>query len=115
MSNLVEVGKTTELAEGTMKKVSAQGRDILLARVGGKYYAGNNKCPHMGGNLSRGKLEGTVVTCPVHGSQFDLTDGRVVRWVGGSGLLGPLLRLKPRRPLGMYKVTIQDEKILIEI
>ena len=115
MSNLVEVGKTTELAEGTMKKVSAQGREILLARVGGKYYAANSKCPHMGGNLSQGKLEGTVVTCPVHSSQFDLTDGRVVRWVGQSGLLARLLRLKGSRPLGVCKVTIQDEKIMVEI
>ncbi len=45
----------------------------LLARVGDKYYAADNRCPHMGGKLSPGKLEGTVVTCPRHGSQFDLT------------------------------------------
>jgi 3-phenylpropionate/trans-cinnamate dioxygenase ferredoxin subunit len=115
MGSLVEVGKTPELADGTMKKVSARGREILLARVGGKYYAGNNRCPHMGSNLSQGKLEGTVVTCPVHGSQFDLSDGRVIRWVGTSGLLGWVLRFKRSRPLGVYKVTIQDEKILIEI
>ena len=41
----------------------------------------------MGGKLSQGKLEGTAVTCPRHGSQFDLTDGRVVRWLKESGLV----------------------------
>lgn len=68
MAELVEVSKTGELAEGTMKRVSVGGREILLARVGDTYYAAGNRCPHMGGNLSRGKLEGTIVTCPLHGS-----------------------------------------------
>lgn len=80
MSNLVEVAKSGELAEGTMKEVLTQGHEILLARVGDKYYAANNRCPHMGGKLSQGKLEGTVVTCPRHGAQFDLSDGHVIRW-----------------------------------
>jgi len=81
MSKFIEVAKIEELKSRTMKTVTAEGREILLARVGDKYYAVDNRCPHMKGDLSQGKLEGTVVTCPVHGSQFDISNGQVVRWL----------------------------------
>ena len=116
MINLVEVGKTSELEYGVMKKVLAQGHEILLAKVADKYYAADNRCPHMGGKLSHGKLEGTVVTCPRHGSQFDLTDGRVVRWLKGSGLVSMVGKaLKSPRPLATYTVKVEDDRIWIEI
>ena len=83
MSKFIEVAKIEELKSETMKKVIAEGREILLARVGDKYYATDNRCPHMKGDLSQGKLGGTVVTCPVHGSQFDISNGQVVRWLKG--------------------------------
>ena len=81
MSGFIKVGKTSEFADGTMKKVLVQGNEILVARVKGKYYAADSLCPHLRGDLSRGTLEGTVVTCPLQGSQFDLRDGRVIRWL----------------------------------
>jgi len=110
------MGKTSELQDGTMKEVLAQGREILLARVGNKYYAADNRCPHMGGNLSQGKLEGTVVTCPRHGSQFELSDGRVIRWLKSAGLISTLSKaLKPPKPLKTYHIKIEDGRILIEI
>ncbi len=116
ISNLVEVAKASELKDGAMKEVLARGREILLAEVADKYYAGDNRCPHMGGKLSRGKLEGTVVTCPRHGSQFDLTDGRVVRWLKGSGLVSMIGKaLKSPRPLATYNVKVEDDRIWIEI
>jgi len=116
MANFVQVGKTGELEDGTMKEVLAQGREILLARVGDKYYAADNRCPHMRGKLSQGKLEGTVVTCPLHGSRFDLRDGQVVRWLKGSGLVSMIGKaLKSPKPLAIYNVKVEDDRILIEI
>jgi len=116
MDNLVQAGRTNELEEGTMKGVLAQGREILLARVGDSYYAADNRCPHMGGKLSQGNLEGTVVTCPRHGSQFDLRDGQVVRWLKGSGLISLVGKvLKPPRRLATYNVKVEDDNIWIEI
>jgi len=116
MANLVQVGKSSELEEGAMKEISAQGREILLARVGDKYYATDNRCPHMGGKLSQGKLEGTVVTCPRHGSQFDLSDGQVVRWLKGSGLVSMVGRvLKSPKKLATYNVKVENENVLLEI
>jgi len=116
MSILLEAGRTGELQEGTMKDVTVNGGEILLAKVGDKYYAVANRCPHMGGRLSQGKLEGTVVTCPLHGSQFDLSDGRVVRWLKGSGIVSAIGRaLKSPRQLTTYNVKIEDGRIMVEV
>ena len=116
MSSMIEVSKSGEIENGSMKEIVLDGHEILLARVEDKYYATNNRCPHMGGKLSQGKLNGTVVTCPKHGSQFDLKDGRVVRWLKGSGLLSMVGKaIKSPRPVVMYNVKVQDDRIHVEI
>ena len=116
MSNLIEVGRTNELEDGSIKETLVRGRQILLARVGDKYYATENHCPHMGGKLSQGKLEDTVVTCPLHGSQFDLVNGQVVRWLKGSGLISKVSKVLRRpRPLIVYNVKVKNDRILMEI
>jgi 3-phenylpropionate/trans-cinnamate dioxygenase ferredoxin subunit len=115
MSKFTEVAKIEELTSGTMKKVIAEGREILLAKVGDKYYATDNRCPHMKGDLSQGKLEGTVVTCPLHGSQFDITNGQVVRWLKG-GLMSKLSGAsKSSRTLAAYNVKVEDGRVLVEV
>ena len=116
MGDLIELGKIDELSSGTMKMVMVKGHEILLARVGEKYYAVDNRCPHMGGNLSQGTLEGTVVTCPRHHSQFDLADGHVIRWTDFTGVKKSIGKLfKSPRPLKTYPVKIEGEKVLVEI
>ena len=115
MSKFIEVAKTEELKSGTMKMIMAEGHEILLAKAGDKYYAADNRCPHMKGNLSQGKLEGTVVTCPVHGSQFDLSNGQVVRWLKG-GLMSKLVgALKTSKGLRTYNARTEGAKVLVEI
>jgi 3-phenylpropionate/trans-cinnamate dioxygenase ferredoxin component len=115
MSKFTEVARAEELSSGTMKKVIVEGREILLARVADNYYAVDDRCAHMKGDLSQGKLEGTVVTCPVHGSQFDVTNGQVVRWLKGGVMskLGGVL--KPSKGLTAYKVKVEGGKVLVEI
>jgi 3-phenylpropionate/trans-cinnamate dioxygenase ferredoxin subunit len=116
MGNFMPVAKAGELADSTMKEVTVQGRPILLAKVGDRYYAADGRCPHMGGILAQGKLEGTVVTCPRHSSQFDLTDGHVVRWLKGSGLISAIGKaLKSPRPLTVYQVKVEKDDILVEL
>jgi 3-phenylpropionate/trans-cinnamate dioxygenase ferredoxin subunit len=115
MSNFTEVAKIGELESGAMKAVNVAGREILLARVGDKYYAVDNFCTHMKGNLSQGKLEGTVVTCPLHGSQFDISNGQVVRWLKG-GLISKVGKaLKPSKDLTAYNMKIEDGRVLVEV
>ena len=114
MSKFTEVAKIEELKSETMKMVIAEGREILLARVGDKYYAVDNRCPHIKGDLSQGKLEGTVVTCPLHGSRFDISNGQVVRWLKG-GLMSKLgSALKMSKALKVYNVKVEDGKVLVE-
>ena len=116
MGSFVEAGKSSNFKDGTRKRVVVQGHEILLARVGDKYYATDNRCTHLGGKLSQGKLEGTVVTCPRHGSKFDVKDGSIVRWLKGSGLTSTLGKtLKPPLPLATYNMQVDDNKILVEI
>ncbi len=116
MGNFVEAGKVSEYNEGIKKKVLVGGQEILLARVDGRFYAVGNRCPHMGGELAAGQLKGTIITCPLHGSQFDITDGRNVRWLKGSGFLSAVSKaIKPPRPLTVYNVRTDGETILIEV
>lgn len=115
MGEFTEVSKIDDLKNGTMKSVNVAGHQILLAMVRDKYYAVDNLCPHMNGNLSQGKLAGTVVTCPRHGSQFDISNGQVVRWLKG-GLMSKVGKaIKPSKDLTVYNVKVEDGKVLVEV
>jgi 3-phenylpropionate/trans-cinnamate dioxygenase ferredoxin subunit len=116
VSNFTVVCKAGEVKEGQMKEVMVQGRAILIANVGGKYYAVASRCPHLGGRLAQGKLEGTVIACPRHGSQFDITDGHVVRWLKPTGMLSKVGKiLKSERPLIAYKIKIEGGEIMVDV
>lgn len=77
-SSFIKIATTTEVQPGKMVKVKVEGEEVLLANVGGKFYAIANKCPHMHGDLSSGKLENEEVTCPKHGAKFNITSGKAV-------------------------------------
>ena len=68
-----------DLRDGGTVGVDVEGRKVLLHRSGGRLYAVDDVCSHAGALLSRGQVDGCVVTCPLHGSRFDLRDGRIVR------------------------------------
>ena len=67
--------KPKRLSSGQMKAVKFGAEEVLLANVNGVYYAIGNVCTHEGGNLSKGTLQGNIVTCPKHKAQFDVTTG----------------------------------------
>jgi 3-phenylpropionate/trans-cinnamate dioxygenase ferredoxin subunit len=115
VSEYVPIGRAGELQDGEMKKVEVDGRELLLARVGDSYYAIDDRCPHMGGDLSEGSLDGGIVTCPKHGSQFDVRNGALVRWTDWSGIklsLGKLLR-SPRGTTS-YEVRRDGDALSVE-
>jgi nitrite reductase/ring-hydroxylating ferredoxin subunit len=60
------------------------GPDVAVAvfRVGDRFYALDNRCPHRGGPLGQGAFDGTVVTCPWHGFTVDVRTGRSPRAPG---------------------------------
>jgi 3-phenylpropionate/trans-cinnamate dioxygenase ferredoxin subunit len=116
MSEFVEIPGGSDLKSGQMKMFKLGDHEFLLSRVGDTFYAADNRCPHMGGNLSRGKLEKTVVTCPRHHSQFDLADGHVVRWTDYSGFRLSMARMmRSPRPLKTYKVKAEGGKVMVEV
>ncbi len=116
MDDWLEVPEAGNLARGSMKEVSAGGREILLVRSGETFYAVDNRCSHLGGKLSEGELDGTVVTCPLHGSRFDVTDGTVVRWLKGTGLLTTIGRMiKSPQPIRTYPLKMADDRLLIRV
>jgi nitrite reductase/ring-hydroxylating ferredoxin subunit len=69
------VAKVDELPAGTTRVVEAGGRAVALFNVDGRFYALDNACPHRGGPLGEGDLDGAVVTCPWHAWRFDVTTG----------------------------------------
>lgn len=81
--NRIQVANTTEVKEGEAHVVKAEGHSVLLTRRGGKVCAIENKCPHLGLPLARGKIVDGVITCPWHGSSFDVCSGKNVDWVTG--------------------------------
>ena len=115
MADYNPAARADQVPNGAMKAVLVNGHAVLLARVQDELYAVSNRCTHMGGDLSRGTLGGTVVTCPRHGSRFDVRDGHVVRWLKGEGLLSRLgAMLKPPRPVRTYKVKTERGDILVQ-
>lgn len=116
MSEFIEVCTTADIRDGAMKKAAVGNREILVAKVGDSYYAADNRCPHMGGDLSSGTLTGTIVTCPLHHSQFDLRSGEALRWTDWSGIKLSLAKLvKTPRPLKTHEVNVEGEHILVKL
>ena len=116
MSDFVDIARADQLRDGEMMKVEIDGREILLARVSGSYYAIDDRCPHMGGDLSKGSLEGSVVTCPRHGSEFDVRSGGLVRWTDWHGVKLTVGKLfKAPRGTTSYEVRRDGDTISVDL
>ena len=105
----IKVVTTDEIRPGEMKAFNIEGKDILLAGYEGSYYAIDNKCTHMGGDLSKGRLEGKIVICPRHKSRFDITTGRCI-----AGPKIGFLKLKTKDEAS-YKVRLEGSNIEVEV
>lgn len=103
----MKVADVSEIPAGAMKMAVYGGTEVLIVNFGGAYYAINNKCTHAGARLSEGKLEGAVVTCPKHGSRFDVTSGKAL-----SGPKIGFLKLKGK-DVAAYDVRVDGTAVLI--
>ena len=83
ITDWLSVAALADLPDGRPTRVEGDGTDVFLCRSGDRVFALANRCNHMGGPLHRGRVNlrapQPTVTCPIHGSMFWLTDGRVVR------------------------------------
>ena len=75
----VTVLRADSLKDGDKIKVTPNDKALLITRVQGTYYAMDNRCPHMGGSLSEGRLEGDTIVCPRHGTVFNVKTGHVAQ------------------------------------
>lgn len=114
MSDYLEVMKVDTLIDGVMVTVSVDGHDLLVAKVGDEFFVADAHCPHLHGPLSKGELDGSIVTCPWHGSQFDLTDGRCVRWTEWEGAVKTMAQLvRHPRPLRVYETRLEEGMLFV--
>ncbi len=74
----VKVARLDEIAPGKTRRVEVGQDEILLSNVNGRIYACDDICSHSYALLSEGDLYGTEVVCPLHGSIFDVTTGKVI-------------------------------------
>ena len=78
------------------------GERILIANVQVRLFAMRAKCNHMGGQLDRGTLVENVVTCPLHGSKWDVRTGALIQFT------------RPLPPEKVYKTAVSGEQVLVE-
>ncbi len=80
MSKFERLCAVSELSENSMIRVTlGEDLDVCVANMAGKFFAVADRCGHSNAPLSKGELEGSVVTCPLHAAQFDLISGAIVR------------------------------------
>jgi len=70
-----KVATVQEIPVGQAKKVKIGDKDVAIFNVNGTIFAIDNSCPHRGGPLSEGEIEGADVICPWHGARFNLATG----------------------------------------
>lgn len=60
--------------------IDLNGIQVVIFKIKKQYYAINDKCTHAGGRLSKGYVNGNMVTCPIHGATFDLETGKLMKY-----------------------------------
>src|SRR5881396_1458905 len=102
MGELIRVAARSDVGPGKAIAVELTGQRIAVFNVEGTFYAIGDTCTHRGGPLSEGEVNGTTVTCPWHGAQYDLKTGGV---------------LTPPAPQGVasYKVVVEGDAVSIEL
>ena len=90
----------SDIVPGTGKQLTVGGKDVALFNVDGTFYAVDNTCPHRGGPLAEGEVEGCAVTCPWHAWTFDLKTGE---------------SLTDDLKVACYQAKVEGESVLIGI
>jgi nitrite reductase/ring-hydroxylating ferredoxin subunit/uncharacterized membrane protein len=95
-----DVAAVRGLVDGKPRRVEVDGTPVLLLRQGDRIRAIGATCPHFGGPLDEGTIEGDTVTCPWHGSVFSLDNGSLIH--------GPAMM-----PVAAYEVRVEDGRVAI--
>ncbi len=101
MADLVRALAVSELPPGSCREVTVQGRRLAFFNVAGRVYATSNVCPHRGGPLGQGMLEGGLVFCPSHAWAFDVSTG--------------ICPDDPDLRVATYPVTVEAGQVLVQV
>ena len=96
----VPVAKVADLAPGQMKWVAIEGNRLVLANVEGSFFALRDACGHRNAPLSRGKLQGYLIECPLHFAEFDVRTGELIN--------GPVSTAVP-----VYEVRVEGGTVYV--
>jgi apoptosis-inducing factor 3 len=99
---LVKLCDKNTLPAGELKAFKVKGHEVFVVNLGNKVFSLDARCTHAGAPLSEGTLNGEVLTCPWHYSQFNITNGIVLR--------GPA-----EKPLKTYRVEERENFVFIEL
>jgi nitrite reductase (NADH) small subunit/3-phenylpropionate/trans-cinnamate dioxygenase ferredoxin subunit len=75
LSNFITIAKIEDLPPNTCKSIEIHDLGIALFNLDGHIYALDNTCPHAGGPLGEGSIEGEHIACPWHGWKFHIPTG----------------------------------------
>ena len=119
MAEFVRVARLSEIPVGTAKGVKAKGKEILLANIDGEAYAIGDRCPHLRGHLHNGKIDGTIIECPLHGARFDVTDGGICSWVTHPDWYKLLMDASfpgfLKRGVDSYATRVEGDDVYVEV
>jgi nitrite reductase/ring-hydroxylating ferredoxin subunit len=101
MPKLLGTLKVSDIPPGVMKLIKADDLEVAVANVGGEFCAFGNICPHEGGPLVEGELEGNEVICPWHFTRFDVFSGEVIDGVTDE-------------PIPVYAVRVEGDEVRVE-
>ena len=99
----VVVGSTSEVQEGKLIHITAGGKEIVVTKLDGNYYAMDNVCTHAGADLHEGELNSNELTCPWHGAKWDIKTGNLMSFP------------QKLKPLQSHKVLIENNTLYVEI
>ena len=99
----VVVGSTSEVQEGKLMHITAGGKEIVVTKLDGNYYAMDNVCTHAGADLHEGELNSNELTCPWHGAKWDIKTGNLISFP------------QKLKPLHIHKVLIENDTMYVEI
>jgi 3-phenylpropionate/trans-cinnamate dioxygenase ferredoxin subunit len=105
----IMVGSIDDLRESNFMKMTVAKHDYLVIQYQGQIYVVDDRCPHMGGSLSKGALTEHFIQCPIHKATFDFINGEVVQDAKIA-----FIKMKVNK-LRTYPVTIENNQIIIEI
>ena len=110
MENFLRACSVHDISVGTAKMVKVEGKPIAIFNINGNFYATDDTCPHEGGPLSSGSIEGENVSCPCHGPTFHIKSSRTLEPPAGEKMGPPV-----DKGVACYPVQIVRAEVEIEI